>query len=435
MTAKLQHVLIRNWKKGVTLMAYSNGRKIAAAVGATLILASASGGTSVMNAIVPFLLEGMKVDLTTFMIGPTIATILSFAVSAVGVKIIDMITPKWCMLIGSICSAVTMYMVGTATSFVLWIVANVLNGIVLAFATYAAAGGVIAVFFGENTQKVFGVVGGVAALLVAAWMALTSALLSVMTYTQLFTIYAVAIIVIGVVCNFVLIGKTPRHVVSSDKENAAPSADASANAPGFTFAETLKSGASIYCFLVAMFLVAWCASGITSYASVYYTSFGMAAATAALMLSIYTFTSAILKLLSGFIIKKLGARTTSIVIYMGFAIGIMLMLVWSQTQIFPLAVIGIMFCAFISYSTMIPGLFVPDLYGMKDYTGINAAGLAGYYLGAVVVLFGLSLVIKALGYFNSFVVLCIAALVALAFMLVAVAMRPMKKLEKGQIEE
>lgn len=416
-------------------MAYSNGRKIAAAVGATLILASASGGTSVMNAIVPFLLEGMKVDLTTFMIGPTIATILSFAVSAVGVKIIDMITPKWCMLIGSICSAVTMYMVGTATSFVLWIVANVLNGIVLAFATYAAAGGVIAVFFGENTQKVFGVVGGVAALLVAAWMALTSALLSVMTYTQLFTIYAVAIIVIGVVCNFVLIGKTPRHVVSSDKENAAPSADASANAPGFTFAETLKSGASIYCFLVAMFLVAWCASGITSYASVYYTSFGMAAATAALMLSIYTFTSAILKLLSGFIIKKLGARTTSIVIYMGFAIGIMLMLVWSQTQIFPLAVIGIMFCAFISYSTMIPGLFVPDLYGMKDYTGINAAGLAGYYLGAVVVLFGLSLVIKALGYFNSFVVLCIAALVALAFMLVAVAMRPMKKLEKGQIEE
>lgn len=413
-------------------MAYSNGRKIAAAVGATLILASASGGTSVMNAIVPFLLDGMKVDLTTFMIGPTIATILSFAMSAVGVKIIDVITPKWCMLIGSICSAVTMYMVGTATSFVLWIVANVLNGIVLAFATYAAAGGVIAVFYGGNTQKAFGIVGGVSALLVAAWMALTSALLSVMTYTQLFTIYAVAIVVIGVFCNLVLIGKTPRHVVSSDVE--ASSADASANAPGFTFVETLKSGASIYCFLIAMFLVAWCASGITSYASVYYTSFGMAAATAALMLSIYTFTSAVLKLLSGFIIKKLGARTTSMVIYLGFAIGIVLMLVWSQTQIFPLAVVGIMFCAFISYSTMIPGLFVPDLYGMKDYTGVNAAGLAGYYLGAVVVLFGLSLVIKALGYFNSFVLLCIAALIALAFMLVAVATRPMRKLEESHTE-
>ena len=71
----------------------------------------------------------------------------------------------------------TMYMVGTATSFVFWIIANVLNGIVLAFATYAAAGGVIAVFYGENTQKAFGVVGGMTALLVAAWMAATSGLL------------------------------------------------------------------------------------------------------------------------------------------------------------------------------------------------------------------------------------------------------------------
>ena len=71
-------------------MEFSKGRKIAAAIGVTIILATASGGTSVMNAIVPFLLEGMKVDLTTFMIGPTIATILSFAMSAIGVKIIDL---------------------------------------------------------------------------------------------------------------------------------------------------------------------------------------------------------------------------------------------------------------------------------------------------------------------------------------------------------
>ena len=163
-------------------MGYSKGKRVSAAVGVTLVLASASGGTSVMNAIVPFLLEGMQVNLTTFMIGPTVATILSFAMSAIGVKIIDIISPKWCMLIGSVCSALTMYMVGTATSFVFWIIANVLNGIVLAFATYAAAGGVIAVFYGENTQKAFGVVGGMTALLVAAWMAATSGLLHIMPY-------------------------------------------------------------------------------------------------------------------------------------------------------------------------------------------------------------------------------------------------------------
>lgn len=408
-------------------MQYSKGRKLAATIGVTLILASAAGGTSVFNAVVPFLLEGMQVDLTTFMIGPSVATILSFAMSAIGIKIIDLITPKWCMLIGTVCSAVTMYMIGIATSFPLWIIANILNGIVLAFATYAAAGGVLAVFYGEDTQKAFGLVGGLAALLIAGWMALTSALLTMMPYPQLFTVYAVFILVVGVICNLVLIGKTPRHIVKSGESDSPAAAGVNS---GFTFAETLKKGASIYCFLIAMFLVAWCASGITSYSSVYYTSFGMAATTAALMLSIYTFTSAILKLASGFIIKKLGAKRMSLLIYLGFAVGIFCMLVWSQTQIFPLAVLGIVLCAFISYSTMIPGLFIPDLFGMKDYTGINAAGLAGYYLGAVVVLYCLSLVIKALGYFNSFLALGIAALVALAFMLMAVKSSPMKALRE-----
>lgn len=263
-------------------MEYSKGRKAAAAVGVTLILASASGGTSVMNAIVPFLLEGMQVSLTTFMLGPTIATILSFAMSAVG--------------------------------------------------------------------------------------------------------------------------------------------------------ETLKKGASIYCFLIAMFVVAWCASGITSYASVYYTSFGMAATTAAAMLSVYSFTAAVLKLASGFIIKKIGAKAMSLVIYLGFALGIVCLLIWSQTQIMALAIIGIVFCAFISYATMIPGLFVPDLYGMKDYTDINSAGVAGYYAGAVTVLLGLSIVIGILGYFNAFVVLAVAAVVAMAFMLVAVATSPIKKAPQEAVE-
>ncbi len=409
-------------------MNYSKGKKLSAAVGVTLILATASGGTSVMNAIVPFLLEGMQVSLTTFMIGPTIATILSFAVSAIGIKIIDIITPKWCMLIGTICSALTMYMVGTATSFVIWIIANALNGIVLAFATYAAAGGVVAVFFKENTQKAFGVVGGLAALFIATWMAVSSVLLNIMPYPQLFTIYAVGIVVVGVFCNLVLIGKTPRHkiVAKAERSDDAATNQGTPELPGFTFAETLKKSASVYCFLIAMFLVAWCASGITSYASVYYASFGMAATTAAAMLSIYTFASAFLKLASGFILKKIGAKAMSIVIYLGFAVGIVCLLVWSQTQMFPLAVMGIIFCAFISYATMIPGLFVPDLYGMKDYTGINSAGMAGYYAGAVTVLFGLSIVISMLGYFNAFVVLAVAALVTMGFMLVAVATSPMR---------
>ena len=150
------------------------------------------------------------------------------------------------------------------------------------------------------------------------------------------------------------------------------------------------------------------------------------------MLSVYSFAAAILKLASGFILKKIGAKAMSIVIYLGFALGIVCLLVWSQTQLFPLAVIGIVLCAFISYATMIPGLFVPYLYCMKDYTGINSAGVAGYYAGAVTVLFGLSIVINMLGHFNAFVVLAVAALVTMGFMLAAVATSPMKEKKNEQ---
>ena len=115
------------------------------------------------------------------------------------------------------------------------------------------------------------------------------------------------------------------------------------------------------------------------------------------------------------------------IIYLGFAVGMALLLLWSTNGIFALAVIGMILCAFISFATMIPGLFIPDLYGMKDYTGINSAGVAGYYLGAVTVLYGLSRVVGAIGFFNGFIVLIVAAVVAFVFMFLAVGTAPMKR--------
>ena len=73
---------------------------------------------------------------------------------------------------------------------------------------------------------------------------------------------------------------------------------------------------------------------------------------------------------------------------------------------------------------------MPDLYGMKDYTGINSGGVAGFYLGSVFVLSGLAAIIGALGYFNSFALLACLAIVAMVFMLIAVATSPMKKEKK-----
>lgn len=271
--------------------------------------------------------------------------------------------------------------------------------------------------------------------MVATWVAVTGLLLSSVPYQTLFTVYAVGIvvIVIGVFCNLVLIGKVPRKQVAPKKADSEEKpAQAAPELPGFTFAETLKKGPSIFCFLIAMFCIAWCATGVTAYSTVFYTSFGMAATTAALLLSVYTYSAAVLKLASGFLVKKLGLKKMSMCIYLGFVIGMVMLLTWSQTGVIAFAFIGMVLCAFISYAAMIPGLFVPDLYGMKDYTGINSGGIAGFYLGSVFVLGGLATIIGALGYFNSFVLLAVLAVVAMVFMLIAVATSPMKKEKKTE---
>ena len=96
----------------------------------------------------------------------------------------------------------------------------------------------------------------------------------------------------------------------------------------------------------------------------------------------------------------------------------MCLLVWSQTQLFPLAIAGIVLCAFISYDDDPLGAVRarPVRHGRHGHRPASPSTT-----GAVTAPFGLSIVIGFLGYFNAFVVLAIAALVTMAFMLAAVA--------------
>lgn len=127
------------------------------------------------------------------------------------------------------------------------------------------------------------------------------------------------------------------------------------------------------------------------------------------------------------LIKKLGPKVMTILVYCSFALGILCLLIWSSVQVLPLAVIGIALCSFISYAMIIPGLFIPDLYGMKDYVGINSTGMTAYYVGAVALLMGLSVIISAHGAFTAFIILAVVAIVVMALLFMAVVTSPMRK--------
>ncbi len=141
-------------------MSVASRRPMMAAVGCAIILTVGMGSTSLLNAIAVLLVEGMGIDLVTYAFGPMLATIFAFLGSLVGTKLIDKLTPKWCLLIGSICTTCALLLFAAATGPIMWYIGNVINGIVLAIGAHASAAGVLSRFYGERTPTVFGVVVG-----------------------------------------------------------------------------------------------------------------------------------------------------------------------------------------------------------------------------------------------------------------------------------
>jgi MFS family permease len=330
-----------------------------------------------------------------------------------------------------------MALIGLATNVVVWIIANLINGVVLAFGAYAAIAGVIAEFQGEKTQGAFGIVGGVGALLVATEVLIESQLLNFLSYREIFYLFALVCLVIGLFSNMVLIGKMPSSVmkkaagssgqgdqskdVGEDVRKEKPK-----EAPGIMLKEALR-GPALYLFVAAMFFGACALNGIASYLTLYLTTFEMSAAAAAGIMSLYTAVMAVYKFGAGLFMKLFRAKGFVALIFIAFSIGVGCLLYWSQTGMEWLVFLGILLIGFVGFVTIMPGLFVPEIFGMRDYVSINSAGMAGFYLGAAVLIIGLASVVSAIGIFSAYAVLIVLALIAMVCLVAALFLSPFKK--------
>ena len=84
---------------------------------------------------------------------------------------------------------------------------------------------------------------------------------------------------------------------------------------------------------------------------------------------------------AGVITNRFGCRTTALVVFVCYALGIGMLLAWAQTGALPLAYTGMAFASTILMVSILSSLFIPDLFGMKDYVSINAAVMSAYFLG------------------------------------------------------
>ncbi len=400
---------------------YGNARKWMATVGVMLVISIALGGTQVVNAVIPFLIPGMNTTMAEFMIGPAIGTVSAAIFAGFGVKVINVISPKIALLIGAVCGGVMLALVGVATHVYVYYLSCLINGAVLALASFPAAGSIIAEVQGKNYAKVFGVVGAVQAFFTSGWMALTTALLVFFDYRSLFCAYAAVVVIAAFLLVFLLIGPVTGRVGSAAQAQGAASAHDGAAQDGFSFNELLHKGPSLYLFLGGMVLIAFCLVGVTTYGTIYFTGFGMDPIAAAGMITLFQFAAAFLKFGAGFISTKLGAKGMAIIVPALYIVGIACLLGWGVTQILPLAFIGIVCCSVISYAQMLPGLMIPSMYGMKDYTGISSSGLSAYYVGAVCMILGLSQVFNIWGPAAAYMIMAVVAVLVLVFFFTASA--------------
>ena len=422
-------------------------RPLMAAIGCAIILTVGLGSTSLLNVIAVLLVEGMGIDLVTYAFGPMLATVFAFLGSLVGTKLIGVITPRWCLLIGSVCTAVALVLFATATGPAMWYVGNVINGIVLAIGAHASAAGVLSEFYGERTPTVFGVVVGVMSFVIAGLVFVESLLLQVIDYRTFIYGYAVLVLVLGVFANLVLIGRLPSQaakaadplaegdplVADAAPEAAAPAAQAP-QAAGITLQEALRTPA-LYLFFAAMVFASFPLNGFSAYSSNFLAAGGLDPAFAVTLLSAFTLIVAVISLVSGAVTKRLGAGASSVVVFAGFAAGIALLVAWLSGTGTPALYGGLVLCALIGPVQILPALFIPQLFGMRDYTAINAVGMGAFYLGGAAVFLIAAAIMQNVGFAAGFGVLAASGVAACLLFLLAIAVSPVRRAARAAAQE
>ncbi len=429
-------------------MGTTSKRPMMAAIGCAIILTVGLGSTSLLNAIAVLLVEGMGIDLVTYAFGPMLATVFAFLGSLVGTKLIDKITPKRCLLIGSLCTAIALMLFAMATGPVMWYIGNVINGIVLAIGAHASAAGVLSRFYGERTPTVFGVVVGVMSFIIAGLVFIESLLLQVLDYRTIIYGYAVLVVILGVFSNVVLIGKVPAPPVGAPapavddnpaelgaaearaEQELVPEGEAAPAAPpaptGLTLKEALRTPA-LYLFFLAMVFASFPLNGFSAYSSNFLAAGGLDPAFVVTLLSVFALLVAVVSLFAGKISEKLGASISSVIVFAGFAAGIALLVTWLANAGTPLLYGGLVLCALIGPVQILPALFIPQLFGMRDYTAINAVGMGAFYLGGTAVFLIAAAIMQNIGFGMGFIVLAGSGVVACVLFLLAVAASPMRK--------
>lgn len=385
--------------------------QISVAVGCALVLTVGVGSVPLVNGASAYIAGGLDTTLVAYSFGPTVKSACGFLVSLIAARLIGLLAPRRCLLAGAFSSALAIVCCALASDLVTWYTGNALFGIAAAIGSTAAATGVLNECFGRRTPVVLGIIMGVMGLAVSLLMFAESQLLARFDYRIVLGGYAIAALAIGAFAVLALIGRpsATNHVAS---EGDAPAEVRNQSDDGLTLQEALRTP-TFYLFCLAMVCAAFPTNSFSAYAHMFLVDGGMEPATATSVLGVFVFAGAIANLVSGTVVKKLGATRTAAVMFGGFALGIACLVAGAATEQHALLPVGVVLCAAIGPSAILPGLLIPQLFGRRDYASISAVGMGMFYLGAACSFFISAFAIENLGFGAGFCLLAAIGLLGL----------------------
>lgn len=402
------------------------------AVGCAIIMFLNIGGTAITNVILPYMIEAVGVGRTPIAFAITLGTFVGAALGMVGGKIIGKITPKIALMVGGLCLALHMTLYGMATSLVPIYISAIVGGGVLALGAHASVGALIAGQFGAAMAPILGVVIGLSNFGSTGVILIMGQLIERVGYTKAAIYVSWGIFFIGLAVNLLLV-RNPDRAATSQSGGEKEGGGTATEVPGLTIGQSMKT-AAFWFFGIAMILGATLYAGIMTYATSFFIANGLDGLTAANYLASLTVFGAIVTMSSGTLIQKLGVRTLMMFVFGGYILGIVFLCMFPANPVPWMALVGLIFIAFVRPVNALPSLVLPEMFGRKDFASLSSWGMSFYYIGAGVssTLIGAITDLTGGNFILAFIVLAVMAGASFVLFLVAQKLSPMKRAQLEQ---
>ena len=350
----------------------------------------------------------------------------------VGPKIMRKFSAKYFQTIGCIATVIWMVGLATITNYSVLVPFAFFSGAVQCFATFTPITALCGQYWGKNGAKFYGIIAGIELFLVAGYSSLMTLLYKTTgDYRSIFFCTAI-VAAVGLIINIFCIKKPDEEAIARAEEAETAKKEAadkkSTGADGFTVKEGLRKPA-FWLFVIGLMAGAIITAGVSSYGTTLFTTVGSMEKTDAafLMSTGYMTFGAIHFLYCGFFARKFSPRNFAIFMFGSIIVGLAILIWWTGNQIFAIAAIGLFFVALIKPVNSLPALFLPDLFGWKDYAAFSALVMGFYYLGVCISQLTTAQIMQSLGGSAALYYLIIMAAVSLVALVLAYCLSPYRK--------